>query len=96
MEGLRASPGGKEPLVIAQVQGHVKGTAVKVVMYGTLICPEGSVPGTIIGAAKTVLFKKDRLPAVISSKTNRRRSIHIKTNLTGGLFDQQAGFIVLY
>jgi hypothetical protein len=93
---FKFSPGGKAPLVTTHEQGHANGTAVKVAVYDTLICPAGSVPGTIIGAAKTLLLKKDRLPAVMSSKIDRRRSVHMKANLTRGLFDQQAGFIILY
>jgi len=50
--GLKVSPGGKAPLVIAQVQGQLSGAAVNVVEYGVPTCPLGSVLGKIVGAAR--------------------------------------------
>lgn len=88
LEAVRVSPGGKEPLVTAQVQGHARGTAVKVAEYDTLTWPFGSGLATIIGAAKTGLLKKEKLTTATSTKTRNSRSAREKTRNTGSLSDR--------
>lgn len=58
--GLRFSPGGGEPLVTAQVQGHVSGAATKFVVYGVPTCPLGRELGKMVGAACTGPAKRKK------------------------------------
>ena len=70
--GLRFSPGGGEPLVTVQLQGHVSGAATKFVVYGVPTCPLGKELGSMVGAACTGLAKKRTVLKTVSKQINVR------------------------
>jgi hypothetical protein len=72
--GLRFSPGGGEPLVTAQLQGHVSGAATRVVEYGVPTCPLGKELGRMVGAAWTGPTKKKTVLRMVSRQINARQS----------------------
>jgi hypothetical protein len=72
--GLRFSPGGGEPLVTAQVQGHVSGAATRLVVYGVPTCPLGKELGRMVGAAWTELAKRKKALKMVSRQISVRQS----------------------
>jgi hypothetical protein len=95
--GVRASPGGKAPLVIVQFGVPVTGTAVSMAKYDTFTCPLGNADPTIIGAAMTGLAR-DVIPIKVTSKRINIKRIAQEYLGSGKMFFCRlpADFITLY
>jgi hypothetical protein len=95
--GARARPGGRAPLVIAQVVGGVTGTAVSMAKYATFTCPLGNADPTIVGAAMTGLARDVMLISITSKKISIRRSAQEYLGRKKSVFCRLlADFITLY
>jgi len=63
---LRVRPGGREPPVIAHVQGQVSGAATSAVVYAVPTWPLGKEPGNMDGAACAGLTKIKTALSIVS------------------------------
>jgi len=69
---LRVSPGGKEPPVIAHVQGQVSGAATNTVVYAVPTWPLGKEPGNMDGAACAGLTSKKNALKMMTRQSSVR------------------------